>query len=215
MEQEAATATPGTRGIAAAARGLSYVLHPFLLPVYASVFLMSSPGTAYLLPPMHRWFFAGAVAVNTLVIPALFIWLLRATGYIGNLSLLCRRERIYPLIIVAVCYIFAISLISKMIAAFLLRKFLAAALACVLMTLAITPFWKISLHMTGMGGATAMLLLLNISGYSGMLVPLCAAISLSGALASARLWLGLHTPGQVAAGYFGGLMLSAAVILFI
>lgn len=210
--------TTSTRTLAkrldTAAHGLSYLLHPFLLPVYVSALLLLSGSTMHMLTPMQRWFFIGSVAINTLIIPGLFIWLLHLMGILRNLSLSTQRERIYPLVIVAICYIFSITLVAKLSLAFLLRKFLCAALACVLMALVVTPFWKISLHMIGMGGVTAMLLLLNMTGYDGMLLPLCIAILLSGALASARLWLGYHTPAQIAAGYFGGLLLSAGVILF-
>lgn len=202
------------KGLDTAAHGISYVLHPFLLPVYVSTLLLLSQSTMHILTPLQRWFFIGSVAINTIVIPGLFIWLLRLTGILRNLSLTTQRERIYPLIVVAICYIFSITLVAKLSLAFLLRKFLSAALACVIMALAVTPIWKISLHMIGMGGVTAMLLLLNITGYAGMFTPLCIAIMLSGMLASARLWLGYHTPAQVAAGYFGGMLLSAAVILF-
>ena len=98
-------------------------------------------------------------------------------------------------------------------AGFLIRRFLFAALGCVLLTLIVTPFWKISLHMTAAGGLLAMLFILNFSGFGQFPYTLLMFILLIGALGSARLWLGSHNLGQVMAGFGGGFLIASATIL--
>lgn len=153
------------------------------------------------------------IALNTLVIPAILIALMRTFGVLGNLSLQQRRERMIPLAVVAVCYLICALMISNVLVAFLIRKFLFAAFGCVLVALVVNFWWKISLHLMAVGGAVAMLLIVAISRFGDLTGTVIVAILLSGLLASARLWLGSHTPTQVAAGFFGGFAVATLVML--
>lgn len=77
----------------------------------------------------------------------------------------------------------------------------------------ITYFWKISLHMIGLGGLLAyILLLLFVRGLqyglpSEIDILLSSVILLSGIVGSARLYLCAHTPAQVYVGYIVGFLL--------
>lgn len=104
-------------------------------------------------------------------------------------------------------------MISDALVAFLIRKFLFAAVGCVFMGLVVSFFWKISLHMISVGGALALLFIVNISGFGTMLWVLIVGVLLTGALASSRLYLGRHTPLQVAAGFVGGFIVACAAML--
>ena len=64
-----------------------------------------------------------------------------------------------------------------------------AAACCEVMCLAVSLYWKISLHLTAMGAVVALLVVMNIAGVGDMMVPLMIAILCAGALASARLFL--------------------------
>ena len=59
-----------------------------------------------------------------------------------------------------------------------------------------------------------MLVVMNVVGVGNMLIPLTVVILLSGARASARLYLGCHTPLQIAAGFFGGFAVTTLAVLF-
>jgi membrane-associated phospholipid phosphatase len=69
----------------------------------------------------------------------------------------------------------------------------------------ITRSWKISIHMVGIGGLLGAVLALTTYHYPmDALILLCSIILIAGGLASARLWLGAHTKGQVYAGFAVG-----------
>jgi hypothetical protein len=115
--------------------------------------------------------------------------------------------------ITALSYGVCILMLSNLTMAFLLRTLLLAGAACVVFALTVTCFWKISLHMIGAGSVVAMMLMVDIMGLGNMLLPLTIGLLLSGALASARLCLGAHTPAQVAAGFFGGALITCLIVV--
>ena len=90
-----------------------------------------------------------------------------------------------------------------------------AAACCEVMCLVVSRYWKISLHLTGMGAVVALFVVMNILGVGNMTVPLMVAILLSGALASARLYLGCHNGRQVLAGFCGGFVVTVLAVLFL
>lgn len=195
-------------------RALSWLLHPFILPVYMVVLILTC--TSFSLYPLQmKFYLVWVVALYTLLLPALSIALLRRMGRISSLRLDDRRERILPLMVGALCYMLCALTISKIPTAIFLRKFMVAAACCEMMALVVSCRWKISLHLTGMGAVVAMFVMLNIIGVGTMYVPMIAAIILAGALASARLHLGSHNGAQVLAGFLGGFVVASAAILFL
>lgn len=218
--QVAAENAPGTGGWAVtAARVVSAVLHPFLVPVYAiAVYLLVNPVMA--LAPAKLLFYYGAVTtLGALLIPAFSIGLLRALGIISTLSLQRRQDRTIPLAIVALSYGVCIFMISGLnpLWSFMIRKFFISAFCCSVTALAVTSVWKISLHMVAAGGVTALFVILVVATADniGLLLPLSLSFLLSGILASARLMLGKHTPAQVGIGFLAGFVITALAMLIL
>ena len=86
---------------------------------------------------------------------------------------------------------------------------------CELFCLAVTFYWKISLHLAAQGAAAALLVLLTFGNAGNLTGALAVAVLAAGALASARLWLGCHTIRQVAAGYAGGFIVATLAVLLL
>ncbi|MDF2157519.1 phosphatase PAP2 family protein [Algoriphagus sp. CAU 1675] len=75
----------------------------------------------------------------------------------------------------------------------------------VLFLTVVTFFWKMSAHMTGVGGLLALVLVLGLKFPNfEVLYPLLGALILSGAVASSRLCLNAHKPMEVYVGFFFG-----------
>ncbi len=192
----------------------SWVLHPFLLPLYMVVLMLTMTGFAnYSLGV--KLYLLWVVMLYALLIPALALLVLRSLGRISDYRVDERRERIWPLLIGAVCYILCAVTISKIPSATFLAKFMFAAACCEIMCLVVSLYWKISLHLTGIGAVVALLVVMNILGVGNMMIPLMTAVLLAGTLASARLYLGKHNGNQVLAGFCGGYVVATlAVMLF-
>ncbi len=196
-------------------RTLSYLLHPLLIPTLGVFLLVYGQTVMGGISPRVKWFFLSIVFLNTFVIPLLGIGLLKTLRLIPDLSLSEPRQRILPIVIVAVGYLCCAWMLRDVAMAFLIQRFLFAALACLALTALVTPFWKISLHMTAIGGLLAMLALLNFSGFGQFPYTLLSFLLLAGMLGSARLWLGSHNLLQVAAGFCGGFLIASLTILYI
>ena len=172
--------------------GISWALHPFLLPLYMIGVLLTLTVFAHY-PSGVKIYLLWVVALYAIIIPLLALGVLRSLGRISDYRIDDRRERLLPL----------------------LRKFMIAAACCEVMCLVVSLYWKISLHLTAMGAVVALLVVMNIAGVGDMMVPLMIAILCAGALASARLYLGCHNGQQVLAGFCGGFAVAALAVLFL
>lgn len=198
-----------------ASRTVSTVFHPFLMPTYLLALLFFGRTAFALYSLRFKIYIAGVVLLYTLVIPALSVALLRLSGRISSLRLDKRDERILPLAICALCCIICAMTIRRIPSAILLRRIMLAAACCQILCLAVSRFWKISLHLTAAGGFVAVIAVLGFAGTGRLTTALAAAIVVSGMLASARLYLGEHNLRQVAAGFAGGFITAAVSLLLL
>lgn len=194
--------------------GLSWALHPFVLPLYMIVVLLTLTVFSHY-PSNVKLYLLWVVVLYALIIPALALGVLRSLGKISSYKVDDRRERLLPLLIGAVCFVLCAITIAKIPSAIFVRKFMIAAACCELMCFAVSFRWKISLHLTAMGAVVALLVVMNVIGVGDMLVPLMIAILCAGALASARLYLGCHNGQQVLAGFCGGFAVATLAVLFL
>ena len=194
--------------------GISWALHPFLLPLYMIGVLLTLTVFAHY-PSGVKIYLLWVVALYAIIIPLLALGVLRSLGRISDYRVDDRRERMLPLLIGALCYILCAVTVAKIPSAVFLRKFMLAAACCELLCLGVSFYWKISLHLTGMGAVVALLVVMNVVGVGNMMVPLVAAVLCAGALASARLYLGCHNGRQVLAGFCGGFAVSVLAVLFL
>lgn len=198
----------------AVSRLLSVVFHPFLLPAYMLAVMLWGNTAFALYPPRFKFYLSWVVVLYTLAMPALAVGVLRRTGRVGSWSLDEQSDRVLPLAIGTVCYIVCAITVGRIASAEILRRIMLAAACCEMMCLAVNYHWKISLHMTAAGGCAAVLTVLSV--VSGHLTgALAFAFAASGALASARLFLGKHTPMQAAAGFAGGYAVAIAALLLL
>ena len=196
-------------------RAISYALHPLIVPTIAALLLLFGPTVMSNLPAEARWFIAAVVLLNTLILPAFSLAVLKLFGGLSDLRLQSQRQRMLPMGIVAVCYMLCILSFRQMTVAFLVDRFLIAALCCVVIAFVVNLYWKISLHMTAAGGLLGMMIVMNYKGLAQFRTALIVLTVLTGALGSARLQLGSHSLAQVGAGAAAGVAVTAATVLLI
>ena len=189
-------------------RAISYALHPLIVPTIAALLLLFGPTVMSNLPAEARWFIAAVILLNTLILPAFSLAVMK-------LRLQNQRQRMLPMGIVAVCYMLCILSFRQMTVAFLVDRFLIAALCCVVIAFVVNLYWKISLHMTAAGGLLGMMIVMNYTGLAQFRTVLIVLTVLTGALGSARLQLGSHSLAQVGAGAAAGVAVTAATVLLI
>ena len=179
-----------------------------LMPVYGIVlFCAGVVRITPTLPKVYIWLCIGGTIVLTVVIPVLLLLYLKHKGRISSLYLDSQDERTIPYVYTVVCYGFwAYFLRGTMgLPDLMLWVSLGAMIALGIVTV-VNRRWKISAHLTGMGG-----LLGGVCSYalyysmmpSSLLVFLLLAALL---LMYARIYLEAHTPLQVVCGMLVGLV---------
>jgi len=186
---------------------ISIIFSPMLLPTYGVWAALSMSLLSYL-PLATRLATLAVVFIMTCVIPAGGVLLLKQLGVVRNIGLNDRDERTAPYLITGVCYIGCMIYLIKVNAPSWLAMFLAGATLAVAVCTAINLRWKISGHMTAMGGLVAILcrMAVNDSAAVNMFWPIVAAVLLTGMVGSSRLLLERHTLMQVLAGTANGFL---------
>lgn len=155
--------------------------------------------------PVYWWVLVSCTMLFTCIIPLVLLLIMRHLGQITDLDVSNPEQRHEPYIFTLVsmsCW--CVCLHALHVPPFLFWSAAASVLSLFAVTF-ITPYWKISAHLTAFGGSTAMLL--GILWFFGL--PCSFAISLLAILAwllmLARIYLEAHTPVQVVCGYLLGL----------
>ena len=186
----------------------SVLLYPMLMPLYGILlFCFAAKHLLPLLPSAYLWLCVAGTAVLTLIIPILLLLFLWRKGYIDSLHIDDAKQRTTPYIYTLICYGFwAYFLRATMqLPIFLLLVAIGAIVALLAVTI-INHWWKISAHLTALGGLLGGLCSIALY-YSVMPTMLIIGILLlSLLLMCARIYLNAHTPMQVICGYILGII---------
>ena len=189
------------------ARLLSIVFHPLLMPTIA-VGVLFGLGThiSFALSQQAQLLIILIVLVNTAVAPVLVILFFKKVGYVENLYLNERSDRIYPTAITIFLYLFTWYLFRQANLPEILSFFVTGSILLTVVALAVTFYWKISIHMLSMGGFTGFLICLAMLLEQDIVLLILVSIIIAGLLGTARIKLNAHTPSQVYAGYTVGVL---------
>ena len=193
------------RLIAGSARFFSTVLTPLMMPTYGAILVLWT-SVLCLLPMGTRIMVLIMILGITCVLPIICIGVLHHFKIISNKQLTKRHERLYPYAFSVLCYIIATFYLHSIHSPMWFVMFAAGgALACTV-ALVITLWWKISAHMTGIGGVVALLFQIHVQGLSAfnLFWVLCFTILLAGVLGTSRMVLKQHNLLQVLAGVANG-----------
>lgn len=190
------------------AQALSVLLYPLFVPTYGMAFFCYAYST-----PEHRlplvWILVALIGtlLLTCVLPATAIWSLIRKGKVSDMQIFDARERTYPYVYTALGFGFwAYLLIEILHVPFYIGLVAVGATIAIGLVAVINYWWKISAHMTSLGGLLGGVLSFclgtGIVPAWGMMISWLAITLL---LMWARLHLNAHTPAQVSVGWLFGL----------
>ena len=199
------------------ARLISFLFHPIFLTSYAAaIIIYANPSTfRYLDVPPDIILIR--IVINTLILPALALLMLRGLGLISSFSMYERQGRTLPYITSMFFYFW--STVS-----FFMDKGMPDSLRILLLGVSIglsvcfftnILILKVSLHVTA-----AMSFLVYLAGMypqseKDLIFFLILAMLGAGLVGSSRLILKAHTPKEIAAGYLVGLFSMWAAFLIV
>ena len=159
------------------------------------------------------------IFIFTILIPLLTVPLAVKLGLIKSIEMDDHRERIIPLVNTIVSYLacsfFLMKLnLSRPVDIFVIKILVCGAIT-LMMCLFISYKWKISIHMTGIGGAIGATIVSAIDFFADMHIVVIALIILAGILGTSRLLLKAHSEYQLYSGFLLGFSVTLTSMLIL
>jgi membrane-associated phospholipid phosphatase len=184
-----------------------------LMPIIGMFLILNTETHLSFLPFQAKQSILIITFISTAILPLTILPLLFQFKIIKSFRMESARERFIPTLITAFFYYTGYLLLKKMGVPPMLNKFILASLITVVFAAFISYFWKISIHLIGIGGVTGGISALSLCyGIDLMNLQILLLIA-SGLIASARLYLGAHNPRQVYIGYFCGFLIVFGTIV--
>jgi len=182
---------------------LSYLFHPLAIPTWMALFLLLTNPFSF--AGMPAAVVIAIVFINTFMFPVIAILMMRKLGFIDSLSMPDNKQRIIPLVATIVFYVWAYLAMRKTNFPYMMMIFMMGALVSLFISFVINVFYKLSLHMVGISGALMAVMMMLFFSQSDVSYFFLIMIILTGAIASARLYLESHTLQEVYAGFIIGI----------
>lgn len=198
------------------ARLVSGVFHPLFIPGIAIIILFAIPSyVAFSVSAQAQRLIIIIVFINTCIAPLLAILFLKRIGLISSVLLDKRADRIFPVLISILFYLFTYYLFLQAKLPSVLNYFIVGATMVTLAGFVITFYWKISIHMMSIGGFTGFLIALSILLRYDMPYLIILSLLVSGLLGTARIKLNAHNPSQVYTGFITGVAIMLLLFYYL
>jgi len=192
---------------------ISILLHPMFMPILAlNLTLLVLPSLSFTLS-QNLLLIYGILIFSTMVLPLISIFWLMQKGKVSSLEMSNHKERSLPLFKTVIWMSFGYYLLQNLLFYTpILKAELLGAILIILLAAIISKFWKISLHLLGIGGVVGVFIALQIM-HGDFLYLLILFILLSGLLGVARIKQKAHNYAQVYAGFLVGLSVELITLL--
>lgn len=198
------------------AKLISIVFNPLIVPTYTLIILFQlDVYFTLIIPDSSKWKLILLVFSLTFLLPMLITLMFMKKRIVKSLEMETREERIFPFIITAIFYYLTYYLLKSLPIASIFYYFMLGATLLILISLIINFFWKVSVHLTALGGMFGIFLGVSISFLVDYPLILFGIILISGLTAYARLKLRLHTQAQVYTGFLIGAAIMLSLLVFI
>lgn len=188
-----------------AAKLFSWVFQPLFMPLIGTLVFLSLPFYSFrLLPEAVYWYVIICNLFFTLLLPVLMIFMLLRYDMISSIYLDKREDRIYPIIFALIFQVANYYFITRAELPGPYLYFLIGGIFSLLVILILTYYWKVSLHMAGVGGVCGAFFALAVIWPVELRMLLACFFLIAGITGTARLLLNAHTNAQLAVGYLLG-----------
>ena len=192
---------------------ISIVLHPVFMPLLTlHLTLEARPSGACSISNDLNYIY-GILICCTIILPLLSIFFLIKKGMVSSLEMSNHKERSLPLFITVLWMSLGFYMLRNILGyAPILKAEIIGAILIVLFAAIISKFWKISLHLLGIGGVVGVFIALQLIE-GGVMYLLLFFILLSGILGIARIAQKAHNYTQVYVGFLLGVSVELITLL--
>ncbi|MVT07231.1 phosphatase PAP2 family protein [Chitinophaga tropicalis] len=191
---------------------IAYLSHPLFIPLIVTIVMVNA------LPEYFVVFKHDSVRLVydklvlrvisiTIFFPLLTVMIARALNFVESLKMESKKDRIIPYVANTIYFFWAYYAFKREgIAPPFFNAFFLGVFIAVIMSMVANTYFKISMHTVGWGGVLGFLLMLMTGMHMNISQPLIAAFLVSGIVATSRLILSAHTPGEIYAGFIVGIL---------
>ena len=192
---------------------VSMLFHPLLLPLYV-LFITFNTGTVFTYIPAYTQNMSYLLTLlGVTLIPLLCLPLLKWLGLIEGYRLAQKQDRVFPVLVTIVGAFIVFYFSRNLPYSNIVRQFYLIMVIMLSGFMIVTIRWKISMHMTAIGGLCGFLLVWGMNYQGDVRNAFILFLLLSGILATSRLYLKKHTPLQVYLGFLFGLFFVFGILL--
>ena len=193
---------------------LSFVFHPVLMPTYAILLLLYfSKVFSQFMPIEQKTHLINFTLIFTLLLPLLGVFLLKKLKIVSSIYMENQKERKWPLLIAISSYYLLFRMFEFLYIHPIIIKLVLGAILILFLAVIISNFWKISLHMLGIGGVFGAFLAFQYL-FGGKLFLIILLLLCSGLVAYARINENAHTLKQVYLGFLVGACVEFLIFYF-
>jgi hypothetical protein len=183
---------------------ISTILHPVLLPTIATLVYFILVPTYH--PLKQIYIIVCLVFLGSYIIPLLLLVLFKSLKLISNYEIEDVKERRLPVIsFLVLSFILGKIFFSLPQFKLLSLLFFASFMSLSFVYLLLHLNFKTSLHLTGISGFTAYIILISLIYKLNLIYLIALLLLLTGLLATARLILKAHSPTELIAGFSAGI----------
>ncbi len=195
------------RVLTSAARTLSLLFNPLLVPTYGMLLVFTATAMRYV-NAEAKWLTVLVTLALTGMVPLLVIFVLYKMGMVKNPGLNNRRERVIPYAAAFVAYCGCACYLYMVNAPDWIWLFIVGGGFALLAVAIVNIRWKISAHAAAMGGLVGLgfFILMYRLAMMDFTPWVFALVIVAGMVCTSRLILRRHTQWQVAAGFLVGLV---------
>lgn len=195
-----------------AARIISMIFTPFYLPVLSllALFIFSYMSR---LPLIYQLKVLILTYLFTVLLPTVLIPLYRRYQGWTSFQMGRKERRMVPYIIAIMCYFTCYYLMTVMRIPQFMANIVVTALAIQVVCALVNIWWKICIHMAGIGGMAGALLAISLVFQFNPLWWLSVIILVAGLVGTARMILRQHSLRQIVGGFMVGAVCGFLLIL--
>ena len=188
-------------------RTISAVLYPMFIPTYGMLIYFLALRPLIIYPTPLIWIGVIGTLLFTCLLPLSVILVMIHRGNLTDIYIRNAKQRTMPYIYSIICYGFWAYFCSQVmhLPRFIVITAIASAVA-LLLVLLINRSWKISAHLTALGGLFGAMMSFSLSTGISATTALIGCSVAALLLMFARVYDGSHTPMQVVCGYLLGTM---------
>lgn len=191
-------------------KSASFLFHPIWMPLAGTLIYFLVTPRFFPLEVIKAKLFA--IAIMTIFIPIVFVYMLKTLGKVRDHNLRQIRERKLPLLFFALLDLVVINyVLNTFDYAELYYFFLGIMISALMALFFLLLNVKVSLHMMGLGGLTIFLVFLSLHFDLNLIYTISFLIAVTGLTASSRLYYSAHTYSELGLGLVLGWLPQVAV----